>query len=122
LHAADDDQEGLARATAELRAELLELDVEDVTAVSAGPAPAGTRALDVAEIGSLLVTLADVPETLRRLAVAVRGWLRRDTGELSAELTIGGDTLVVHGVSAETQERLIEAWLRAHSLNSTEQG
>ena len=114
----DQDQESLERATAELRSELLDLDVADVTTVGAGPAPAGTRASEVTEIGSLLVSLAEIPEMLGRLVGAVRGWLTRDGGEHTAELTIGGDTLVVRGVSAATQERLIEAWLRAHALDA----
>lgn len=110
---ADDDE--LERSTAVLRAELLKLDVEDVTAVSAGPAPDGSRAPDLAAIGNLLVTVAQLPETLRQLVRAIRIWLPRSEVIHSVELTLDGDRLMVSGVSSESQERLIEAWLSAHA-------
>ncbi|MCI0384035.1 hypothetical protein [Streptomyces sp. CNQ085] len=120
LRGADgEDAERLELATSALREELLELDVERVEAVSAGPAPDGTRAVDVAEIGGLLVTLAQVPVALHELVTVVRQWMARgaDSGAAgrTAELTIDGDTLKVTGVSAETQDRIVDAWLRAHT-------
>ncbi|MFP8903629.1 hypothetical protein [Streptomyces atacamensis] len=115
----DEDADRLELATSALREELLELDVERVDAVSAGPAPDGTRAVDVAEIGGLLVTLAQAPVALHELVTTVRHWLTRgaDSGaaDRTAELTIDGDTLKVTGVSAETQDRIVDAWLRAHA-------
>ncbi|MGK5498313.1 hypothetical protein [Streptomyces sp. URMC 125] len=114
-----DDAERLELATSALREELLELDVERIEAVSAGPALDGTRALDVAEIGALLVTVAQAPVALHELVTAVRHWLARGaasgSADRTAELTIDGDTLKVTGVSAETQDRIVEAWLRAHA-------
>ncbi|WP_162466110.1 hypothetical protein [Streptomyces taklimakanensis] len=126
LRGADDDAERLELATSALREELLELDVERVDAVSAGPAPDGSRALDVAEIGGLLVTVAQAPVALHELVTAVRHWLARSTdfgaGDRTAELTIDGDTLKVTGVSAETQDRIVDAWLRAHAPTPSEPG
>jgi hypothetical protein len=119
LRATGSDWDRLERATAALRDELLELDVEDVVPASGGQAPAGTRAMDMAQIGELIVTLAQASEALRQVVAAVRGWLARDTGGHSAELIIGGDRLTVTGVTEESQQRLIEAWLRAHALDAS---
>ncbi len=119
LRGTDDDPQILEESASALRAELLDLDVLDVLPVSAGPAPAGTRAMDVAEIGSLLVSIAQAPEALRQVVFAVRAWLARDTGGRRAELSINGDTLTVTGISAETQEQLIEAWLSTHTPTRT---
>lgn len=117
LHDSDGDPDRLEQAAAVLRSELLELDVEDVVPVRGGGVPPGARAADLAEIGSLLVTAAQLPATLRQLVDAVRGWLGRDPGRFTAELVIGGDRLTVTGIDAETQQRLVDAWLRAHALD-----
>ncbi|MFI9273255.1 hypothetical protein ACIGXM_21405 [Kitasatospora sp. NPDC052896] len=121
LRAADDDMERLERSTGQLRGELLELDVQDVTPVSAGQAPPGTRAVDVAQVGSLLVTIAQAPQTLRQVVQTIRGWLTRDPGAHSVEITLGGDRLVVSGAGAQTEQRLVEAWLKAHGLETAQQ-
>jgi hypothetical protein len=76
--------------------------------------------VDVAEIGSLLVSVAQAPEALRQVVTAVRAWLTRDGGH-TAELTIDGDKLMVTGITAEAQEQLIEAWLRVHALTPSSQ-
>jgi hypothetical protein len=121
ISASDGDPDLLERATAALRAELLELDVEDVVPVTAGQAPPGSRALDVAEIGSLLVTAAQVPVVLLQLVDAVRDWVGRDRGEHTVELVIAGDKLLVTKVEDAEQKRLIDVWLRAHALDQSAQ-
>ena len=47
----------LAELTGYLRAELLQLDVEDVTAMQAGEPPPGARVVGVAAVGGLLRSL-----------------------------------------------------------------
>jgi hypothetical protein len=122
ISAKDGDLDLLEQATANLRAELLELDVADVVPIDAGQAPPGTRAVDATEVGGLLVSINQVPILLRRLVDAVRHWLSRDREGRTAELVIAGDSLVVTGINGAEQERLIEAWLRAHSLDQISQG
>ena len=51
------DDEELARITELLRQELLALDVDSVAPVALGPAPADSKGLDIAAIGSVLVML-----------------------------------------------------------------
>jgi hypothetical protein len=122
ISAVDGDLDLLEQVTANLRAELLELDVTAVVPIAAGQAPPGTRAADATEIGGLLVSLNQVPILLRQLVDAVRHWLTRDRDGRTAELVIAGDSLVVTGITGAEQERLIEAWLRAHSLDHISQG
>ena len=51
----DADLEEIDRLTSDLREELLELDVDSVSPPSAGPAPPGSKGLELAAIGTLLV-------------------------------------------------------------------
>jgi hypothetical protein len=114
LSEVDGDAGRLELATAALRRELLDLDVADVVAGSVQEAPPNTRAVDVVTIGNLVVTLGQTSDALRQLATTVHQWIGRDGGRRTAELTIDGDTLTVTGIDAQTQNRLIDAWLRAH--------
>src|SRR5690348_11364018 len=71
------DAQRLAMLTGYLRAELLQLDVDNVTAPRAGEVPPDARAVDVAVIGALLVALGQSAEGLRSVVSVIRGWLRR---------------------------------------------
>ena len=66
------DAERLAVLAGYLRAELLQLNVEDVTAPQAGEAPPGARVVGVAAIGALLVTLGQSAEGLRSVVSVIR--------------------------------------------------
>jgi hypothetical protein len=66
----DGDAEEIAEATLRLRHELLDLDVDAVEVPGAGEPPPGSRAVDVAALGALLVHLAD-PEMLAGVVAAV---------------------------------------------------
>ncbi len=107
------DAERLEELSLALRRELLELEVEDVEPVQAGQAPAGTRAVDIAAVGALLVTLTSSAGAAARVVDMVRGWLRRGSGGRTVELTIGDKTLKLSGASDEQQERLIQEFLRS---------
>jgi hypothetical protein len=74
------DAERLATLTGCLRAELLQLDIEDVTASQAGEAPPGAPGVDIAAIGALLVGLSQSATSLASVVSAIRDWLRRDEG------------------------------------------
>jgi hypothetical protein len=52
------DAEDVAEATLQLRRELLDLDVDAVELVSAGEPPPGSRAVELAALGALVVTVA----------------------------------------------------------------
>lgn len=114
------DAERLAALTGYLRAELLQLDVEDVTAPQAGEAPPGARVVGVAAVGALLVALGQSADGLRAVVSAIRDWLRRGEGtRRTVRLELDGDALELSQASAADQERLIELFVSRHA---TEEG
>jgi hypothetical protein len=107
------DSERLEELSLALRAELLELNVDDVQRLRVGQAPAGTRALDVAAVGALLVSLSSSAGAVSRVVNLVRGWLKRGSPGRTVELPIGDKTLKLSEASTEQQERLIQQFLRS---------
>ena len=107
------DSERMEQLTLALRRELLQLDVEDVEPVRAGPAPEGTRAIDVAAVGALLVTLTSSAAALTGVVNTIRGWLAQGSRGRTVELSIGDKTLKLAGASDEQQEQLIREFLRS---------
>ena len=106
----------LAVLTGYLRGELLQLDVEDVTALPAGEPPPGSRAFDVATVGALLIALGQSAEGLRSVVSAIRDWLRRGEGtRRTVRLELGGDALELSQASTADQARLIELFVRRHT-------
>jgi len=112
----DADAERLATLTGYLRAELLQLDVEDVVAPRAGDVPLGARAVDVAAVGALLVALGQSAEGLRSVVSVIKGWLGRGEGtRRTVRLELGGDVLELSQVSTADQERLIGLFISRHA-------
>ena len=110
------DAERLAALTGYLRAELLQLDVEDVTALPAGAPPPGARAFSADTVGALLIALGQSAEGLRSVVSTIRDWLRRGDGtQRTVRLELGGDALELSQASAADQERLIELFVRRHA-------
>ncbi len=110
------DAERLAALTGYLRAELLQLDVEDVTAVKAGEPPPGARVVGVTAAGGLLVTLGQSAKGLRSVVSAIRNWLRRGEGSgRTVRLELDGDMLELSHASAADQDRLIELFVSRHA-------
>jgi hypothetical protein len=109
----DGDAEEVARATLQLRRELLDLDVDVVEVPTAGEPPPGSRAVDVAALGALVVNLTD-PQLLAAVVAAVRSWLV-GSARRSIKLQLGGDALELTGVSSKEQRRLTDEWLARHT-------
>jgi hypothetical protein len=110
------DAERLAALTGYLRSELLQLDVEDVTALPAGEPPPGARGFDAATVGALMIALGQSAEGLRSVVSVIKGWLRRSDGAGRAvRLEIGGDALELSQASTADQERLIELFVIRHT-------
>ncbi len=105
----DGDAEELAQATRQLRRELLDLDVDSVEPPPASEPPPGSRAVDVATLGALVVNLAD-SQLLAAVIGAVRSWLA-GSSRRSIKLGLGGDVLELTGVSSKEQRRLTDEWL-----------
>ena len=111
------DAERLATLTSYLRAELIQLDVENVTALPAGEPPPGARAFSVDTVGALLIAVGQSAEGLRSVVSAIRDWLRRGDGtRRTVRLELDGDALELSQASAADQERLIELFVRRHAV------
>jgi hypothetical protein len=108
----DDDAEQVAEATRQLRRELLDLDVEAVEQPRAGEPPPGSKAVELATLGALLVTVAK-SQLLGPVVAAVRSWLAGS--QRSVRLELDGDVLELTGVSSREQQRLADEWLRRHT-------
>jgi hypothetical protein len=108
----DDDSEEVAEATLRLRRELLDLDVEAVEVPRAGEPPPGTRAVELAALGALVVTVAQ-SNLLAPIVATVRSWLAGQQ-QRSIKLELDGDVLELTGVSSKEQQRLADEWLRRH--------
>lgn len=109
------DAERIDALTGYLRGELLQLDVEDVSALRAGAPPPGARGLDVAAIGGLLVSLGGSADGLRLVVNAISKWLRRGEGARRVRLELDGDALELSEASAADQERLIGLFVGRHA-------
>jgi hypothetical protein len=119
LHLSEEgaDAERLATLTGYMRDELLQLDVEDVTALPAGEPPPGSRAFNVGIVGGLLVALGQSAEGLSRVVSVIRDWLRRGEGtRRTVRLELDGDALELSQASAADQERLIELFVARHTV------
>lgn len=113
------DDERLDALAGYLREELIQLDVDDVTALRTGDAPAGSRAIDLVAAGGLLVTLSQSAERLRAVVSEIRSWLARAGGaQRTVRLEIGGDSLELSGASDTDQQRLIDLFVSRHSTVS----
>jgi hypothetical protein len=108
------DTEELYELAMQLRAELLELDIECADRMTAGQAPPDTRAGEVLLAGALTVMLAQSSGLLTKLIETVQSWISRG-GERSVRLEIDDDVLEVTGITREDQRKLIQAWIDRHA-------
>lgn len=109
------DEARLDTVTRYLRDELVQLDVDGVSAVREGEAPEGARGLDVVALGGLVVSLG-TSQTLRSVVTAVRGWLRRSPQvPRTVRVEMAGDVLELTGATSADQERLVELFLSRHT-------
>jgi hypothetical protein len=108
------DVEELDRLIAALRVELLALDVDAVFHVSAGPAPAGSKGLELAEAGALLVQVRDSLPLINAVVSTVRAWLLRSRSSgRSLKVTVDGRTLELSAATADQQQRIVDEFVRS---------
>ena len=109
----DTDAEDLERLTRQLRDELSELDVQ-ADLVTGGSAPANTKAGDVIEWGTLLLTLAASGGVITALINAIQAWLTNRNQPATIITEIGGDKLQITGNPSPEQQQLVKAFLHRH--------
>jgi hypothetical protein len=104
------------RLTQSLREEILLVDeVDSVDAASAGPAPEGTRAVDIAAIGGLVVAAAPTVEAVGKIVRVIREWFARRTQaapDTTLKMTIGDNSIEI-SANAEQQEQLVAEFIAA---------
>ena len=112
----DDDISSLEyeELTEAVRRELLQLDVESVDRITAGPVPEGARGLDLSALGALIVSVGQSAPVLGQVVEVIRAWAARSP-KRSAKLTIGGDTLELSGLSERDQRLVIRDWMARHA-------
>ncbi|MEV5500859.1 hypothetical protein AB0M50_36250 [Nonomuraea fuscirosea] len=112
----DSDSERLDKLTRFLRGQLLELDVEDVTPVRTGPPPPGARAVDVAMIGELVVSLGQSAAALQAVLGTVFQWMgRRGEAKRMVRIELDGDVLELSQASSDEQVRLLKLFADRHA-------
>jgi len=95
-----------------LRQELLEMpDVESVTARAEGPAPEGTRGVDVSSVGEMIVVAQSGVTLLGSLIGLLQGWLGRREPSQSLKLTIDGKSIELTATAGQ-QQALVDEFLR----------
>ena len=105
-------------ATLQLRRDLLQLDVDGIERATAGSPPPGTRSVEAAVLGTLVVTVAR--EVVEAVVKAAANWLgRRRNPSESLTLELDGDSIEITNPSAEDQRRLIEVFLAEHAPASS---
>ena len=108
------DPDAVHRLTADLRLELLELDVDSVSPVHTGPAPEGSKGLELAAVGALLVHVKDSLPLVNALVSAVRAWLMRSPPSgRSLKVTIDGQTLELSAATTEQQQQIVDEFMRS---------
>jgi hypothetical protein len=109
----DPDDDALDVATGTLRRRLAELDEVASVRRPTATAPDGTRGIDAATIGSLIVSLTSQPAVLGAVVSTVTSWLRRHDGR-KVRIQIGDDVLELDGASVDDQRRLVELFVERH--------
>ncbi|NUR06822.1 MAG: hypothetical protein HOQ22_04020 [Nocardioidaceae bacterium] len=106
------DAEELDRLAGDLRQELLQLDVDSVSPLAAGPAPDDSKGLELAAIGALLVHLKDSLPLVNAVVSVVRTWVQRGASR-SLKVTVDGRTLELSAATADQQQQLVDEFIRS---------
>ncbi|VVB64550.1 Uncharacterised protein [uncultured archaeon] len=103
------DQERLEQLTHELRRDLMDLDVDLVEIPKLkGKAPEGTKVVGIAEIGTLLVTLA--PSVLSPVISCINTWVSsRKSGEIVIELN--GQKLQLKNIPISERQKMFSEFI-----------
>lgn len=94
--------------TGQVRAVLLDLDIDDIEIQATGSGPDGGKFAGLAE--TLVVKLGIV--ALGTAVAKIREWAGR-SGR-TVKITIDGDSIELTGVSTATQQQLLDIWLAKH--------
>src|SRR5690348_9015344 len=88
------DDDTLTESVSVLIGELSELDVDDVQNATAGDAPEGSKGIELALLGSLIVKLVRSRKIIVQVVDAVRDWMSRNNAD-SVRIELDGDVLEI---------------------------
>ncbi len=115
IHGAPEvDNAELYDLTLNLRAELLQLDVERAELADSGEAPSGTRAASDWTEGILALSAICSSRTLRDIVDLVKSWMARNAAR-TVKLELNGDVIKITGASQRAEDKLVESWIDLHS-------
>jgi hypothetical protein len=106
----DTDLEELASLTQQLRAELLDLDVEEVEVPRTEVTADHTKAGDVFTWGTILVSLGGAIDLLPAVVGLVQNWLARRQ-QHSVTMEINGNKIELTGVSSDQVQQFVDLWM-----------
>lgn len=111
---ADIDPAEIDALTMALREEILQVDeVDRVEQASEGPAPEGSKALDLAAIGALIVGITPGVQAVGKVVEVVRNWLSaRSPSTPQLEMTIGDKSIILRP-DKDQQDALVAAFVAA---------
>jgi hypothetical protein len=120
----DADVDELDQLSRQLRTELEDLDVGEVSLVEQGEIPAGAKSAEAVTWGALAITV--LPALLPKLVEFLQSWVMRAEERKVKIKTVTGDQTVeleypTKGVSAQDLERLVKA-MTAGQAELPEQG
>jgi hypothetical protein len=108
---AGEDPEQRDDLTRRLRAELLQLDVERVDVPAAGEAPPGARAVDVAAVGALVVTVGQAATAVGAIVATIQSFLVRTGGGGTVEIATPEGSIKVSGRLSSEQKELVQRFV-----------
>ena len=81
-----------------------------------GPAPGGSKGVELVAIGALLVHVTDSVPVVNAVVTSVRQWLARTAWSgRSLKITVEGRTLELSAATAEQQQQLVAEFVRSLS-------
>jgi len=112
LEGGDGDRVELDELTRQLRAEVQELNIDAVDQISAGVAPEGTKAVELAAIGQMAVTLA--PAIVPPLFELLKSWVeRKPSTPVKVKVRVGKRTAQIEYDPTKTSAKDLEALIKA---------
>ncbi|WP_326958788.1 effector-associated constant component EACC1 [Amycolatopsis sp. NBC_01286] len=112
---AESDPDVAERLARQLRAELVELDVESTALVTDGASPDGAKGADAVTLGALVMALSASGGAFTALIGTLRDWLSRHSARHRIVMTVDGDTIELERASAEQRQALVDAYVRRHT-------
>jgi hypothetical protein len=101
----------LDELTRQLRAEIAELDVDSVRQVSTGAAPSGTKAVDMAAIGQMAVSLA--PTVVPPLFDLLKSWVeRKPSTPVKVKVRVGRKTAEIEYDPTKTSAKDLDVLIK----------